>query len=682
MMFSLDSLKPLIIWIGNNPKWGVFFTFFIAFLESIMFVGLFIPGSAILAAIGVLIGAEIISFHATLLAAILGAFLGDVLSFAIARYYKDSFRNISFFQRHYSWLKSGEKFFARHGGKGIFIGRFIGPIRPILPMVAGMLQMPWLRFLTVDFFSAILWAPSFMLPGIIIGAASQTLNKTAASYVIIFFLFVFLLCWLLCWLSKKFYFYTKSLCLFFAQKLWLLLLDSRFSHYFKFLKLEDNPKSPILLICFMTLLLSLVGFILLTILTINIGEEYSLNLAIWHLFRSLYSTPVEKLGIIISLCFSPFNLFIMWLAFSLYLGLNERYEILKIWLILGCFAIGSSGIIKHMLNIPRPGGLNHSPLDPSFPSTHTTIIAALFPFLAQVLSYKGSKRFKKSLFITSYFLVFIVAINRLTLGVHWFGDIVGSFLLGTFFFLSAKIAYSKCSHPKLSMTPIAIMFSLIFSIGLCLQCYASFTRLSYDYRLIWPEIYLSMPEWWKNGYSSEPLYRKNRLGKAVQTLNIQWYDELDKIKNSLLKKGWQIKSQVKLLGAINYFNINDSGRVSPVLTGVFNDQAPQLEMVKMNHAGLVILRLWQSFIYITPEEKPLFVGTISYDISTKTKSVREALETKINTLPNPQLMLTQTKDKIFEYKLIPIHHIKPLYQHDDHSWFGSLLLIRSVKDKN
>jgi undecaprenyl-diphosphatase len=70
-------------------------------------------------------------------------------------------------------LEKGEYFFEKYGLLSIVIGRFLGPIRPIMPLAAGTMHMPAIQFYSVNFLSAIAWAPAYILPGFIAGSATH-----------------------------------------------------------------------------------------------------------------------------------------------------------------------------------------------------------------------------------------------------------------------------------------------------------------------------------------------------------------------------------------------------------------------------------------------------------------------------------------------------------------------------
>lgn len=169
----MDNLLTgsLLAWLGDHRQWLGLAIFLIALLESLAIAGLVIPGVVLLLAVTAMAGGGGMSFAAALTWAFCGAVLGDLLSFALGRTLHQDIRRIGLFRRHPQWIARGEAFFQRYGLLGIFIGRFVGPIRPIIPMVAGMLDMPTLRFVAINLLSALAWAPVYVTPGFVAGRA-------------------------------------------------------------------------------------------------------------------------------------------------------------------------------------------------------------------------------------------------------------------------------------------------------------------------------------------------------------------------------------------------------------------------------------------------------------------------------------------------------------------------------
>jgi len=170
---DLSNIQPLLDWLTVHQQWVAVAILAIAFLESLAIAGIVIPGVLLLFGVSAVAGSGTLGVWPTLLSALIGAVLGDCISFFLGKFAKQHIRDMWPFRNYPQWLDNGEIFFNRHGGKSIFIGRFIGPIRPVLPLVAGMLDMPSLRFVSINFVSALGWAPLYILPGYLFGMSLQ-----------------------------------------------------------------------------------------------------------------------------------------------------------------------------------------------------------------------------------------------------------------------------------------------------------------------------------------------------------------------------------------------------------------------------------------------------------------------------------------------------------------------------
>ena len=114
----------------------------LAFGESLAFISLLLPATVILLGVGLLIGGSGIAFWPLWCAAVVGAVLGDWLSFWIGRRLKNNVANYRPASRHPDLLPRGHRLFERWGGAGVFFGRFLGPLRASVPLVAGICEMP------------------------------------------------------------------------------------------------------------------------------------------------------------------------------------------------------------------------------------------------------------------------------------------------------------------------------------------------------------------------------------------------------------------------------------------------------------------------------------------------------------------------------------------------------------
>ncbi len=153
----------------TNPNWVVWSILLIAFAESFAIVGVVVPGVLLLAVAAFVAGSGTLDMTSTLAAAFVGAILGDGSSFFLGKYCGQRVLASRAIKKQQQWIVRGELFFEQYGVMGIVFGRFIGPIRPIMPLVAGMLKMPTGLFLAVNIASALrghryICCPVFFLP--------------------------------------------------------------------------------------------------------------------------------------------------------------------------------------------------------------------------------------------------------------------------------------------------------------------------------------------------------------------------------------------------------------------------------------------------------------------------------------------------------------------------------------
>ncbi|MFC4257226.1 DedA family protein [Croceibacterium xixiisoli] len=137
----------------------------LAFGESLAVVGLFFPATAIMIAVGGLLGTGVLDPVPILLWTAFGAIMGDWVSYAVGRRIGPSVYRRWPLKRNRPMVARARLFFRRYGFASIFLGRFLGPIRATVPLVAGVMDMNSRRFHLANVSSAILWVPVMFAPG-------------------------------------------------------------------------------------------------------------------------------------------------------------------------------------------------------------------------------------------------------------------------------------------------------------------------------------------------------------------------------------------------------------------------------------------------------------------------------------------------------------------------------------
>lgn len=157
-MTFTNFVHDVIGFVREHQAWGPPIVLALAFGESLAFISLLLPAWLALIGIGGLVGSSGISFWPILLAAAVGAALGDWLSYWIGIKVGPAVAHVWPLSRHPDLIPRGERFLEKWGIAAIFIGRFFGPLRASVPLVAGIFHMPYWQFQFANFSSAVVWA--------------------------------------------------------------------------------------------------------------------------------------------------------------------------------------------------------------------------------------------------------------------------------------------------------------------------------------------------------------------------------------------------------------------------------------------------------------------------------------------------------------------------------------------
>lgn len=152
-------------WVTANAAWAAPATFLIAFLESFPVVSILVPSTALLLGIGALLGGGLVSPWPVLLGCAIGGILGDAAGYWLARWigpHAVRRRLPRSCRRIYAW---SVVVFRRWGWWAVFFGRFIGPMRAVTPLAAGVVGMRNGAFQSANILSALVWAPLILMPG-------------------------------------------------------------------------------------------------------------------------------------------------------------------------------------------------------------------------------------------------------------------------------------------------------------------------------------------------------------------------------------------------------------------------------------------------------------------------------------------------------------------------------------
>lgn len=465
---SGDWLKELSDWLSLNPGWLATALFGTAFVESLAIAGIVVPGVAILFAIAALAGQTGMPLTEALICAGLGAIAGDTASFALGRKLQGRLDVVWPLSRYPTLMAKGQAFFRQHGGKSVVIGRFVGPMRPIIPLIAGALWMPWQRFLAFNVVSAVGWAPAYILPGFLVGSAlASDIRPPAHFYPVVGISLLTLVAVYLVLIQFQ-------LGLGKGGRLYRSL-ERRMARYdatHRFWRLYTNhrpdqggefPLASIMLALAASGLFLLWGQLATQTHSLEPFNQLALN---W--FEQLRQPLLDGPVIIATLLGDPPVLTAAAVLACLALVFRGYYAAAIHIVMAAALAIILVWLLKFTLGVDRPEAVFHPPSSGAFPSGHSAGITVFVTLLASFVAGESRKRQRWQFYVLFSLPLVPIALSRLYLGVHWFTDVIGGILLGLAITGAVRASYSRYDRvhlaPDLSMA-LAGCGWLVFAVG-------------------------------------------------------------------------------------------------------------------------------------------------------------------------------------------------------------------------
>jgi membrane-associated protein len=153
--------------INQYGAWTYAILFLIIFMETGFVVTPFLPGDSLLFAAGTFAALGSLNIWLLIILLMIAAIIGDTVNYWIGHYLGDRAYNIKWIKREY--LERTHAFFEKHGGKTIFLARFVPIVRTFAPFVAGMGKMSYGYFFSYNVFGGIVWVVLFTLLGFFFG---------------------------------------------------------------------------------------------------------------------------------------------------------------------------------------------------------------------------------------------------------------------------------------------------------------------------------------------------------------------------------------------------------------------------------------------------------------------------------------------------------------------------------
>ncbi|MDO9371160.1 MAG: VTT domain-containing protein [Gammaproteobacteria bacterium] len=609
MDFLQSLLESLLTWVGHHPYWAGTFVFLVSLAESLAVVGLLIPGTVVMFGVGALVAAGALELWPTLALAAAGAVVGDSMSYWLGYHYHDRLRQWWPFSRHPELLRRGEEFFHRHGGKSVLLGRFVGPVRPVIPVVAGMLNMPPRRFMVVNVLSALGWAPAYILPGVVFGA-SLGLASAVASRLAVIVVLLLLILWITVWGVLR----IARLLQRHAEPMAARVLGWSRKHPMLgvITAVLVDPKQPELRgMAIWALLLLVLGLGLMGGLeALNTAPLARLDNAVFYILQGLRTPWADQFIVLLGQLGDAQVIVPLMLAVTLMLALSQHRHAAAHWLAALGFGLLLAGGMQIVLHLPRPLHMLPGQLQIF---SHVAMSMLVYGFLAVLLARELPAPRRWLPYVGASLLIVGVAVARLYLGVHGLSEVLAGLLGGLLWAALLGVSYRRHLAPPVPLTALGATGALVLLLAGTLHISMHHARDVEQHAVRHSVRTVDAQAWWNGAWQDLPAYRKDLKGEPSQPLTLQWLGSIGELRRYLAARGWYDPVDLELKTLLVWLTPNPVLAELPVLPQVHDGRHESLLMVHglPGQERQLVLRLWTADARAADGNTPLWVGNVT-----------------------------------------------------------------------
>ena len=599
--------------IASHPHFAYAAVFLLALSESIPILGVVVPGSAVILAVSALVPSGVVTLWPLLVAATLGAILGDGISFWLGHRYHREFLARWPLSKYPELIARSEAFFSRHGDKSVFLARFTPGVRAFIPLLAGMLRMPARRFYAANVASALAWAPSHILPGVLVGASFGLLGAAARPLAVLM-LIVVVAIWAIVHVVR--YTLRRGVPRLAAGAERLRILASAHDTWpSRILRslLDPSGHEARTLVTLAILLIGAAWLFLGVLEDVVSGDPLvQADGAIYRALQDLRTAPGDALMIAITelgdttVVVAVTTILLLWLAWKR----AWRTAVYLLVAVAGASALNTA--IKLALHRARPGELLYSGWGAfSFPSGHSTVNVVLYGFLAFLVVRQLRSAWRHSVALGAATLIFMIAFSRLYLGAHWLSDVLGGLAFGSAWLAMLGLSYLRRQAERIE--PVGLLAAgcaaLVLAGGLNVYRTHATDIERYAVKRATPTMVAA--EWWESNWRQLPARRIDLTGEVEEPLTVQWAGGLQPLQDHLRRDGWRVSAAWTPLNSLTWLAASADPAKLPAVPFLFGGRFPSMTLVLPRDDFRLVLRLWAVDLELTNgKAAPLWIGSV------------------------------------------------------------------------
>src|SRR3546814_684426 len=413
-------------------------------------------------------------------------------------------------------LDRSEAVFRRNALKGIVIARYIGPIRPFVPAVAGMARMPIKRYLPASALAAVTWALLFLVPGWLLGHAYDAVAAVANRLALAIggLAVVLALAWAA--VLHTYRWFARHADSLLARALRWTRMHPRLGRYAAAMIDPNRPESASLLILAVCLLAIGVAWFALLGTVLMRSEPLALDRAVYETMLTLRNPLADRLMAGLASIGDAMVLVPAIVLTMAWLLWRKRWLAAAHWLAALAFGLVLTALLGAVVDMPNPPT---APLGFGFPSIAVTMATITFGFFAVLIAREMPGRRRVWPYLVSGAVVAVLGFARLYLGAHWLSDVVGGMMFGIVWLLVLGLAYRRHVARSFWTRPPALVFYITFLAAALWHAPRALDTLLERFAPPEPAMAMSAEPWWRDGWtrlpapSREKRTEERRVGK-------------------------------------------------------------------------------------------------------------------------------------------------------------------------
>jgi len=566
-----------------------------ALLESLALIGTIVPGSTIVFAAGVLAGLRVVDPWVAGGLAVAGAMLGDTTSYVVGRRYRRVIRDVWPMSRFPGILARGEAYFAANGRKSIFVGRFLGPVRALVPLVAGMSRMHAGHFIGIDALATVAWAAAHLVPGVLFGASLQLAGAVSSrllALVAILAAGLWIVMRLIRLVTRRGWPYLKRV----GDQMYVRASTGSGPVAKTVAHLLDPARSePLALLVSATLLVA-GAWLFLGVVEDVVTQDRLVDVdrAVYGWLSSLRSRAGDDVMVTISELAGVQVTLAVIAAVALWFAITRRFLTLAHWVAAAAFGQVLVLALKYGLQRARPPTAYAAIDEFSFPSGHAAMTIVVYGFLAFLLGH-GKPISKHGAFaLVAAAIATLVAFARLYLGVHWMSDVIAGFGLGVAWIALLGIGYIQhVREPPLRTAPVVAIVVAVLALFSAPYAARHHARDLDRYASLYERPKMAIDAWQSGGWRELPAARTEIGGVHNEPFSVQWVGTRDSVAGALAAAEWKAPARWESSAVLLWLVPSTPIEQLPVVPKWHEGRAAALTFIRARDPRTrEVIRLW------------------------------------------------------------------------------------------